>query len=223
MSDLKPIIVWSLGYSPNPWKVVLTFEELGLPYEMKQIGMAELKQEPYISLNPNGRVPTIEDPNTGITLWESGAIVEYLIDTYDTKMTLSYARSNMAHFHQTRTWTYFQCSGQGPYFGQKAWFRRSHPERIQSALDRYDNEIKRVTGVLDLHLGREGSQYLVGDKCTYADLVFLPYIKFLNVLIAPEINTKTYKEYEKWVERLCDRPAVKKVFALMDQALASAS
>lgn len=70
MSDLKPISVWSLGYSPNPWKVVLIFEELGLPYEVKHIGMGELKQQPYLSLTPNGRVPTIEDPNTGITLWE---------------------------------------------------------------------------------------------------------------------------------------------------------
>jgi glutathione S-transferase len=82
MSHLKPIAVWSLGYSPNPWKVVIVFEELGLPYEIKKIGMAELKQEPYLSLNPNGRVPTIEDPNTGVTLWEvcaKGPFVSLLV------------------------------------------------------------------------------------------------------------------------------------------------
>lgn len=70
MANIKPITVWSLGGSPNPWKPILILEELGLPYEVKRVGAVEVKQEPYISLNPNGRVPAIEDPNTGITLWE---------------------------------------------------------------------------------------------------------------------------------------------------------
>ena len=70
---IKPITVWSLGYSPNPWKVILILEELDLPFEKKYVDMATVKQEPHISLNPNGRVPTIEDPNTGITLWEASS------------------------------------------------------------------------------------------------------------------------------------------------------
>lgn len=70
MSSLKPITVWSLGGSPNPWKAIIIMEELEIPYEVKRVGLAEVKQEPYISLNPNGRVPTIEDPNTGLTIWE---------------------------------------------------------------------------------------------------------------------------------------------------------
>lgn len=70
MPDLKPITVWSLGGSPNPWKAIIILEELGVPYEIKRVGTAEVKQEPYIYLNPSRRVPTIEDPNTGITLWE---------------------------------------------------------------------------------------------------------------------------------------------------------
>lgn len=70
MPGLKPITVWSLRGNPSPWKAIIILEELGVPYEVKRIGMAEVKQEPYLSLNPNGRVPTIEDPNTGITLWE---------------------------------------------------------------------------------------------------------------------------------------------------------
>jgi glutathione S-transferase len=70
MDNLRPISVWSLGYSPNPWKVIIILEELEIPYEKKIVTMASVKEEPHISLNPNGRVPTIEDPNTGITLWE---------------------------------------------------------------------------------------------------------------------------------------------------------
>jgi glutathione S-transferase len=53
-------------------------------------------------------------------------------------------------------------SGQGPYFGQGAWFTKFHPEKLPSAQERYLNEIKRVVGVLDKHL--QGREYLVGDK-----------------------------------------------------------
>lgn len=171
-------------------------EELGIPYEVKRVGLAEVSQEPYISLNPNGRVPTIEDPNTGLTIWEvrsmqprlrfqrpilltspktkSGAVVEYLIETYDTKSALSYPKSNLKEAAQCRTWSYFQCSGQGPYFGQMGWFAHHHPEKIPSVLERYTKEILRVNGVIDLHLGKQGTGYLVGDKCTYADLNVRP-------------------------------------------------
>ena len=55
---------------PNPWKVVIILEELKLPYELEYVDFSQIKKEPFISVNPNGRVPAIEDPNTGITLWE---------------------------------------------------------------------------------------------------------------------------------------------------------
>jgi glutathione S-transferase len=70
MSNLKSLLVYSLGKSSNPWKVAIILEELGLPYEFKSIAMSELKTEPFISVNPNGRVPALEDPNKGVTLWE---------------------------------------------------------------------------------------------------------------------------------------------------------
>ncbi|RYO92495.1 hypothetical protein DL764_008126 [Monosporascus ibericus] len=220
MPDLKPITVWSLGGSPNPWKAIIILEELSLPYKAKGVGMAEVKQEPYISLNPNGRVPTIEDPNTGITLWESGAIVEYLIETYDTNFTISYPKSSFPEPHQCRSWSYFQCSGQGPYFGQLGWFGHHHPEKLPSAIERYTKEVSRVNGVIDLHLGKQGTEYLVGNKCTYADLMFVPYARALVIIIAPEIDTKVHKRYTEWLERLCARPAVKKVLKQWGEEIA---
>ena len=68
--ELKPITVSSLGGSPNPWKIIIVLEGLNIPYEVKRVGMAEIRHGPYISMNPNGRVPTIVDSNTGITVWE---------------------------------------------------------------------------------------------------------------------------------------------------------
>lgn len=77
----KPIHLYSHATGPNPWKVVIFLEELGLPYETEFLDFGVMKSEPFVSVNPNGRVPAIKDPNTGITLWEvSGGIGPYVWD-----------------------------------------------------------------------------------------------------------------------------------------------
>lgn len=88
--QLKPLKLYSHAGGPNPWKVSIILNELNVPYETQVMDFAELKKEPFESINPNGRVPAIEDPNTGLKLWESGAIIEYLLETYDKKNKLSY-------------------------------------------------------------------------------------------------------------------------------------
>jgi len=124
--------------------------------------MGDLKKPPFEKININGRVPAIEDPNTGVTLWESGAIIEYLVETYDKSNSLTYTSSPEKYL--AKQWLHFQTSGQGPYFGQAAWFKKFHPEQLPSAQTRYQNEIKRVFGVIDNHLKSTGKQYLTGDK-----------------------------------------------------------
>lgn len=69
-SSLQPLILHASASGPNPTKVAILLEELNLPYTNKIYEFAELKKEPYINLNPNGRAPTIQDPNTGVTIWE---------------------------------------------------------------------------------------------------------------------------------------------------------
>ena len=66
----KPITLYSHASGPNPWKVAILLEELGLPYETVYLQFSDLKKEPFESKNPNGRVPAIEDPNTGVTMFE---------------------------------------------------------------------------------------------------------------------------------------------------------
>ena len=105
----------------------MVLEELGLPFETKFLDFGSVKQEPYTSINPNGRVPAIEDPNTGLKLFESGAIIEYLIEQYDKSNKLSY--NEIKEKYLTKCWLHFQMSGQGPYFGQKAWFTMFHAEK----------------------------------------------------------------------------------------------
>jgi len=130
METLKPIVLYGHKGTPNPVKVQIVLEELGLPYVCKSVEITDMKKEPYLSVNPNGRVPAIEDANTGVTMFESGAIIQYLVDKYDDDKKLDYM--NWPQKSQVMSWLHFQMSGQGPMFGQRAWFLKLHPEKIES-------------------------------------------------------------------------------------------
>ena len=71
---------------------MMIIEELGLPHEVVALPLSDVKNPEYLAINPNGRVPTMHDPNTGIQIFESGAIVEYLCETYDKQHKLSFAK-----------------------------------------------------------------------------------------------------------------------------------
>lgn len=100
-----------------------------------------------------------------------------------------------------------------------------HPEKRQDCLDRYGNEVRRVLGVIDSHLKKSGQQYLVGDKCTYADLAFVPWHWLL--LSPPQVMGEAFPaEWEKefpacwaWSERLLQRESVKKCRADRKKAI----
>jgi len=210
-----PITLYSHPGGPNPWKVALILEELGIPYENKFLDFVQVKQEPFVSVNPNGRVPAIEDPNTGLTLWESGAIVLYLIEQYDTEHKISY--TDFPNKYHTQQWLFFQATGQGPYYGQRVWFERYHPEKIQSAIDRYTNEGRRVASVLESVL--EKNDWLVGDKCTYADLSWLAWQRRALSLFGEDLYEK-YPKVGAWIKRMEERPTVQKVYKDQDEAIA---
>ncbi|KAK6599402.1 hypothetical protein QC760_005380 [Botrytis cinerea] len=214
---MLPITLYSHAQGPNPWKVAVILEELNIPYTTKFVNFSEVKKEPYTQLNPNGRLPSIEDPNTDITLWESGAIIEYLIEKYDVNHQLSY--NTFAETYLAKQWLHFQASGQGPYYGQAIWFSELHPEKIQSAIDRFANEVRRVTGVLESVL--KTREWLVGDKCTYADLCFIAWQRWAPRIGGEDIY-KNYPHVETWMERMKMRPAVKKIYADQDFAITQA-
>jgi glutathione S-transferase len=218
---IKPIKLWGRG-GPNPPKVAIVLEELNIPHETILQPLSKVKEPEYLAINPNGRIPAIYDPNTDLTLWESGAIIEYLIEKYDPDHKISFpAGSNESHL--TKQWLYYQVSGQGPYFGQASWFKKFHTEKVSSAVERYVNEIHRVTGVLEGWLTKQKKQakagsdgpWLVGDKYTFADLAFAPWYTVLPIVIKPEdgYTIEKYPVVKNWIARISARAAVKQVFA----------
>lgn len=217
MSSLQPLVLWAVEHGPNPWKVAFALDELQLPYELRMIPFADVKKPPYINVCINGRVPALEDPNTGLTLWESGAILEYLLETYDAaEKRLSFAAGTPDYF-LAKQWLHFQASGQGPYFGQAVWFSKLHAENLPSAVDRYVDEIRRVTGVLDKAL--EGKEYLVGGRYSYADLAFLPwfmiaffpwYARTQPGSFADKVRLDDFPNVKAWLARIRARPVTAK-------------
>ncbi|KAL2830382.1 glutathione S-transferase [Aspergillus pseudoustus] len=210
---LKPITLYSHA-GPNGWKVAFILEELGLPYTTKFIPFSVVRKEPYISINPNGRVPAIEDPNTNTTLWESGAILEYLVETYDRQegnkeRKISFAPGTPEYF-EAKQWLHFQTSGQGPYFGQAVWFTVYHPEKLPSARERYIKEVRRVSGVLDGVLASR--QYLVGGRFSYVDAAFITWFSVIPQFLSDAIDVeRDFPNVSVWLGRLQSRPAIAKV------------
>jgi glutathione S-transferase len=213
-SSLKPITIYG-KHGPNPPKVRMLCEELGLPYDLQDTQFPDLKKPAFLAINPNGRMPAIHDPNTDLTLWESGAILEYLVEKYDTEHKLSFPAGSHEAQH-ARQWLFFQVSGQGPYYGQAVWFTKYHPEQVESARERYYKEIERVTSVLDGHLQKQDKgadgPWLVGGKFSYADLAFVPW-QVMTGLLADKIDVEKYAAVSDWLERLKKREAIGKVVA----------
>ena len=215
--QLKPIKLYGLGRTANPLKVALILEELGLPYEGVSVAFTDVKAPEYTAINPNGRLPSIQDPNTSITLWESGAIVEYLIETYDKKRQFSFAPGTPDFWH-ARQWLYFQTSGQGPYYGQLGWYKLFEKESNPSAIDRYTNETNRVSGVLDGWLAQQKEMHaytdgpwLVGNKLSYADFSFIPWQRTMEVALKDTYHQADFVHLQEWCNRITSRPAVQRV------------
>lgn len=161
-------------------------------------------------------MPAIEDPNTDLTLWESGAIYQYLIEQYDDAHHLSY--DTLKERHLCNQWLHFQMSGQGPYYGQAGWFQHLHPEKLPSALDRYVNEIKRVLGVLEGVLASKpgDAQWLVGNKMTFADMAFVPWNFRLSEVLTCSWDEvwEGFPHVRAWHEGMIELPSWKRAMEI---------
>ena len=138
--------------TPNGVKVSIMLEEIGLPYEVHLVdfGKDDQKTPEFLSLNPNGKIPAILDPNgpgaAPLGLFESGAILQYLAEK-----TGSVLPSDAARRWQTIQWVHFQMGGIGPMFGQVGFFHKFAGKEFadKRPLERYVAESRRLLGVLE--------------------------------------------------------------------------
>lgn len=123
MSSIKPLILHAHNTGPNPYKIAAALEFLSLPYEVKlwQFGDAAngVKGSQFLKINENGRVPALEDPNTGVVSWESGAVMNYVRRVYDKKGVLGPKGQGEQAIVDFEKWEYFLLSTLGPMMGMQ--------------------------------------------------------------------------------------------------------
>jgi glutathione S-transferase len=81
-------------------------------------------------------------------------------------------------------------------------------------VERFEKEVKRVTGVIDAHLKKTGKPYLVGDKISYADLAWIPWFRFLGgqILLKDWNFAEEFPHFAAWKKSLDERPNVVKIY-----------
>ena len=196
--------------TPNGVKISIALEELGLPYEahMVDIGKNETWTEPFLSLNPNGKIPAIIDPDgpggRPLALFESGAILVYLAEKTGRLLPADPARR-----YETIQWVFFQMAGVGPMFGQLGFFHKFAGREIEDKrpLQRYVNETKRLLGVLEGRLA--GRQWMMGDDYTIADIAIFPWVRTLRGLYEAGdlVGLDGFPAVLAWLDRCLARPA----------------
>ncbi len=188
--------------TPNGWKASIMLEELGLEYNVRPIHLQDGEQrEPwYLKINPNGRIPAIVDRDEDdFAVFESGAILIYLAER--TGKLLPTARRPRSEVIQ---WLMFQMGGIGPMQGQANVFFRYAPEKIQYAIDRYQNETHRLYEVLDGRL--KDREFLAGDY-SIADIATWPWVR-IHAWAGVEVDD--LPNLQRWIATVGERPAVKR-------------
>ncbi len=193
--------------TPNGQKVSIMLEEIGLPYQIFPINIAQGEQhsESFLAINPNGKIPAIVDRSVegGQRVFESGAILIYLAEKVGKLLP---ANSNRA---EVLAWTFWQVGGLGPMIGQWGHFSRSAPEQIPYAINRYLDESVRLLNVLNSHLNNRtfiADDYLIADIMNYTWASSgLNFIRSAH----PE-RVENLMALDRWVNTVGDRPTVKK-------------
>ena len=193
--------------APNPMKVALLLEELGLPYEAVPVDTRKGEQfsAEYLKVNPNTKVPAIVDG--AVRVFDSNAILLYLADRERRFVPLeagSAARGDML------SWLMFIASGIGPFSGQSVHFRNAAPEPKEYALNRYDFEAHRHWKLIEDRLS--GSRYMLGGDYSIVDMAFWGWARLLPyVLGTAEATWATYPQIKRLLDEINARPAADRV------------
>src|SRR4051794_5553166 len=203
--------------TPNGVKVSIMLEEIGLPYEPHTIDFSkdDQKTPEFLSLNPNGKIPAIIDPNgpggQPLGLFESGAILEYLAEK-----SRKFIPADPAWRWQAIQWVHFQMGGIGPMFGQVGFFHKFAGKDFEDKRprDRYVAESKRLLGVMEAHLAT--CQWFAGDDYTIADISMFGWVRnLIGFYEARElVGFDRFRNVAAWLERGLARPAVQRGLAI---------
>ncbi len=203
--------------TPNGWKVTIMLEECGLDYQVVpvDIGGGDQFKPEFLRISPNNRMPAIVDhePAEGgepITIFESGAILEYLADK-EGKFLPTEPRARF----KVLQWVHWQMANLGPMMGNANHFKNyakniaDDPQQLEYGTKRFVGEVDRLAGVMDAQLS--ANEYIAGSDYTIADMINWPWAMLMGRMIDEGV-WETFPNLKRWVDVLRARPAVEKGF-----------
>src|SRR5882672_1291357 len=204
------IEVWTWP-TPNGHKVHIALEELGLEYNVipVNIGAGDQFKPEFLKITPNHRIPAIVDPDgpggKPFTLFESAAIMIYLSEKAGGKLI----PKDPIGRYKCLEWIMFQMGGVGPMFGQWNHFGAYAKEKLPYAIERYTNEVARLSRVLNHRL--EEWHWLAGDEYSMADIITFPWIRNAaqsspRFAERGTINLAEYPAMKRWFDKMAARP-----------------
>jgi GST-like protein len=204
------LITFYTAQTPNGRKVAIMLEEAGIAYQLRIIDLAagEQKQDWYLRINPNGRIPAIVDDELdreqgGFAVFESGAILIYLAEKSGKFLPAeTQARSTVIQ------WLMFQMGGVGPMQGQANVFFRYAPEKLEYAIQRYHREVRRLYEVVDRRLAEVpflAGEYSIADMATY------PWVHSYEW---SGVSIEGLQHLQRWLHEIGERPAVQRGMAV---------
>ncbi|WP_135081256.1 glutathione binding-like protein [Terasakiella sp. SH-1] len=207
---MQPDIHLYTASTMNGWKPVIFLEEAGVPYHLTAIDFSkqEQKEDWYVDLNPNGRIPTIVDrSNDDFTVFESGAILWYLAEKYE-----KFLPAGEKEKSEALQWMMFQMSAIGPMMGQAMYFQRiaapqGHEDKF--AINRFVTESRRLLEILDKQL--KGHDYILGDDYSIVDMATYPWARSFYWA---KVDINGLDHLQSWFDRLDQRPAIQKALTI---------
>jgi GST-like protein len=200
------LYTWS---TPNGRKVSIMLEECALPYNVHKINIGTNREQfapEYLKINPNGKIPSIVDPDgpggKPISMMESGAILIYLAD----KTGKFFPETSK---YRVLQWLMFQMGSVGPMFGQAHHFMRAKKDEIAYGSERYGNEARRLYGVMERQLG--ANAYLSGGEYTIADIATYPWVARHEW---HRVDLGQFPSVKRWYDAIGARPAVARGMAV---------
>jgi GSH-dependent disulfide-bond oxidoreductase len=202
------VIKFYYSTAPNPMKVALCLEEMGLEYQPIPVDTRKGEQHraDYLAINANAKVPSIVDGE--VTMFDSNAIVLYLAEK-----TGKFLPKKPSDRGPMLSWLMFVASGIGPFSGQYVHFKNYAPEKIDYALNRYEFEAQRHWTLVDAHLAK--SKYMVGDAYTVVDMALWGWARLVPNILGDYAAKLT--NVKRLVDEISARPAAQKAVAIKDR------
>jgi GST-like protein len=195
------MIKFYFNLSPNPLKVALALEEMGLAYEPIAVDTRKGDQfaPDYLAINPNGKVPAIVDGETAI--FDSNAILLYLSEKTGQFGSGAAGRGDFL------SWLMFVATGVGPFSGQAVHFKHFAPEQVPYANTRYQYEADRHYTIVDQRLGK--SRYMAGDSYTIVDMAVWGWARMVPFILGDDAWGR-YPNLKRLMDEISARPAAQR-------------